>query len=65
MQSGGKKQETGLHVLKVSSIPAFPVCYVKLLQFINKFLLLCRGNLCPEMDMDLNIIIFQGPLIFH
>lgn len=23
MQSGGKKQETGLHVLKVSSIPAF------------------------------------------
>lgn len=37
---------------------------MKLLQFINKFLLLCRGNLCPEMDMELNII-FQGPLIFH
>lgn len=64
VQSGGKKRETGLRVLKVSSIPAFLFLTWKLLQFINKLLLLCRGNLCPEMDMDLNII-FQGPLIFH
>lgn len=63
VHSRGKKRESGLHILKVSSIPAF-LFPTWNLQFINKFLLLCRGNLCPEMDMELNII-FQGPLIFH
>lgn len=53
LQLGDKKQEAGLHVLKVSSIPASLFLNVKLFWFINKFLFFA-GEICAlKSHMDL------------